>query len=856
MSSPAVSLVMPAYNSARYIDANVGRVLDFFDRAGIDGEVVVADDGSTDGTADAIRHDDRVRVLRLEHGGKGAAVRAGMAAATGDIRAFTDGDLPYGMEPLPLAIAYIQERRYHTVIGDRTLPGSAYESTGILRTIVSELASFAFRTLVTGGIYDTQCGFKVFRGDVAAEVFRLTAIKGFAIDVELIYLLLKYRLDLKRIPVQLERNAPSSVRVVHDSLQAFADIATIRINWARGRYRSPALIALLQTELHDDVEGAATRLAAGQAAIDPGRPTRPVIALAYLAIAVFLGDALASRWFRPVTWFHRLAAAFLVGLLIATWVTYLMSLLFDGRTEDALLVGNLASGWAMALAAIAIYRWVPARPDAGRPRRRIRGWDVITLVAIGLLVTWMMTSTYSYSNGELGIATGLWSDFGPTTAIAQNFALGDNFPTEYPHFAGEAIRYHFLFYFQVGNLTYLGLDPATANNVLSIGSMMAMLVLVTALGERLFRNAAVGRIGAALFFFHGALSFIPYLAGLGSVERAINEVPNLNAFLTSGFPYRGEEWGIWTQIVFLNQRHLASAIGILLVIVIFLLDRIDRDERAPAAEPERAPAASAEIAPAATTELAQDAGPAPASDTELALTADAEPEADVPPAEPPPGPGRLERSSTCRNGPTRGVGLHDPPPGGRRPRDPHGPVAGRLRAVRRPRRLAAAVERRHVHRRRRAPGGVVGLLPAPSVDAGPRGGGKCRGDPAAPVGPTGHDGGRPDLPVVLLGLHRRRPQHRQRGALPGVHVRPEAPAGGLRLRPRDVAGASRAASPSSPSPPWRSSSSSAWRCSPTTSSSTPGSSWRTCSSPTGSSGCGRRGRPWPCRRGSSRSASS
>jgi DNA-binding beta-propeller fold protein YncE len=338
-----------------------------------------------------------------------------------------------------------------------------------------------------------------------------------------------------------------------------------------------------------------------------------VIALAYLAIAVVLGDALATRWFRPVTWFHRLAAAFLIGLLIATWVTYLTSLLFDGRTEDPLLVGNLASGWALALAAIAVYRWVPRRPDAGRPRRRIRAWDVITLVAIGLLVTWMMTSTYSYSNGELGIATGLWSDFGPTTAIAQNFALGDNFPTEYPHYAGEAIRYHFLFYFQVGNLTYLGLDPATANNVLSIGSMLAMLVLVTALGERLFRNAAVGRIGAALFFFHGALSFIPYLAGLGSIDRIINDVPNLSAFLASGFPYRGEEWGIWSQIVFLNQRHLASAIGILLVIVIFLLDRIDRDERAaPVAEP----------APVSDNE------PTVAADAEPALAADAVPAAD------------------------------------------------------------------------------------------------------------------------------------------------------------------------------------------------------------------------------------
>lgn len=259
MSAPEVSIVMPAFNSVGYLDTNVGRVLDFFDRTGIDGQIVIADDGSTDGTPDSVRSDARVTVLRLPHGGKGAALRAGMAAATGDIRGFTDGDLPYGLDRLPLALTYIRERRYHAVIGDRTLPGSDYESTGPLRTAVSELASFAFRTLVTGGIYDTQCGFKIFRGDVASEIFRLSRIGGFAIDVELIYLLLKYRLDVKRIPVRLERNAPSSVRVIRDSAGAFRDIATIRTNWARGRYRSPVLGALLQEELREDVEGAAGR---------------------------------------------------------------------------------------------------------------------------------------------------------------------------------------------------------------------------------------------------------------------------------------------------------------------------------------------------------------------------------------------------------------------------------------------------------------------------------------------------------------------------------------------------------------------------------------------------------------------
>lgn len=271
MSSAEVSLVIPAFNSVRYLADNVRQVRAFFERAGLAGEIVVADDGSTDGTADSITEADRVRVLRLPHRGKGAAVRAGMAATTGAICGFTDADLPYGMDPLPLAIAYIRDRRYHAVIGDRTLPGSSYAMAGVLRTAVSEFASFSFRTLVTGGIYDTQCGFKVFRGDVGREVFRLSRINGFAIDVEIISLLLKYRLDVKRIPVRLERNAPSSVRVVRDSAAAFRDIATIRWNWSTGHYRTPLLVDLLQAELRRDVDEAAGRLGASTVALDqPG----------------------------------------------------------------------------------------------------------------------------------------------------------------------------------------------------------------------------------------------------------------------------------------------------------------------------------------------------------------------------------------------------------------------------------------------------------------------------------------------------------------------------------------------------------------------------------------------------------
>lgn len=272
MTGTDFSLVIPTFNSVRYLGTNVDRVRAFYERVGIDGEIVVVDDGSTDGTADSVPESDRVRVLRLPHGGKGAAVRAGMAVTTGSICGFTDADLPYGVAPIPLAISYIRDRRYHAVIGDRTLPGSSYANTGVLRTAVSEIASFAFRTLVTGGIYDTQCGFKLFRGDVGREVFRLSRIDGFAIDVEIIYLLLKYRLDLKRIPVRLERNEPSTVRVIHDSLGAFRDIAAIRWRWAVGTYRAPVLLDLLQEELRVDVEEADRELAAAATADGDRRP--------------------------------------------------------------------------------------------------------------------------------------------------------------------------------------------------------------------------------------------------------------------------------------------------------------------------------------------------------------------------------------------------------------------------------------------------------------------------------------------------------------------------------------------------------------------------------------------------------
>src|SRR5213079_1570665 len=139
--------------------------------------------------------------------------------------------------------------------------------------------------------------------------------------------------------------------------------------------------------------------------------------------------------------------------------------------------------------------------------------------------------------------------------------------------SGDRIRYHFLFYFQAGNLEFLGLSPVWSLNLLSIVTLVAILTLAMTLGEVVFNSRAVGRLGSLLFFFFGSLSYVTYLQRQPSVRAAIQAIRQQRDFLPSIFPYRGDAWGTWSQVTYLNQRHFASAIGILLLVLIFLVIR-------------------------------------------------------------------------------------------------------------------------------------------------------------------------------------------------------------------------------------------------------------------------------------------
>lgn len=241
-----ISVVLPCYRGAQLARRSVEALRSFLPAHFASWEVLVVDDGGGDFDG-GWPVEGPVRLIRLPRNrGKGAAVRAGMLAAHGRVRLFTDVDLPFELTLIPATAEYIRARGFHLAVGDRTLPQSSYAlEVGWRRRLASAVFSRFVGTFLTGGFFDTQCGFKAFRGDVAEALFGMARIDRFAFDVELLYVSLLYRADIKRIPVRLCNNETSAVRLGRDSLRMLLDVTRIRLLAGRGCYDSPSLAAIV-----------------------------------------------------------------------------------------------------------------------------------------------------------------------------------------------------------------------------------------------------------------------------------------------------------------------------------------------------------------------------------------------------------------------------------------------------------------------------------------------------------------------------------------------------------------------------------------------------------------------------------
>lgn len=229
-----VSIVIPAYNEARRLPATLAGWQAFLATQARTWELLVADDGSRDQTA-AVAASAGATVVRLgRNQGKGGAVRAGALAARGAVIVYVDADMNVAPMHLAEALALI-DRDADLVAGRRDL--SAYAAAeGALRLVAGGLVQVTRRALVMSAIRDTQCGFKVFRRELALEVFRRARIRSFAFDIEVLFLARKLGARIVEMPVLTTYRAESTFSVRRHLPLFLHDIVQIRLNDLAGRY--------------------------------------------------------------------------------------------------------------------------------------------------------------------------------------------------------------------------------------------------------------------------------------------------------------------------------------------------------------------------------------------------------------------------------------------------------------------------------------------------------------------------------------------------------------------------------------------------------------------------------------------
>lgn len=236
MTAPALSVVIPAYNEAARLPPTLRRIAAYL--AGRSHEILVIDDGSSDGTAEAARAvgSPGLQVFRTESNrGKGHAVRRGMLLARGDRRLMTDADLSTPIEDLDR----LQQRLdagFDVAIGSRALPGADVQ---VHQPWYRENAGRVFNLLVRGlalpDLRDTQCGFKLWDGVAARETFAATRLDGFCFDVEALYVASKRGRRIAEVPVTWRNDAGTRVGTLR-GMKAFLDLVRIRVNDRRGAY--------------------------------------------------------------------------------------------------------------------------------------------------------------------------------------------------------------------------------------------------------------------------------------------------------------------------------------------------------------------------------------------------------------------------------------------------------------------------------------------------------------------------------------------------------------------------------------------------------------------------------------------
>jgi len=241
VQDPFLSIVIPAYNEESCISDTLKKVIEYLNTQSYSWEVLVADDGSTDSTAQLARNmsklEPRIRLISIIHKGKGWAVKQGMLAATGEYRFQCDADLSMPIEQISRFLPP-QIEQFDIAIGSREAIGANRIGESKGRQLRGRIFNFLVRTLAVSGLQDTQCGFKCFRGTEAQTLFSIQRLHRLTFDVEVLTLAKTRGLNVIEIPIDWYHKPSSKIRTIIDPILMIRDLLYIRWGIIRGMYRS------------------------------------------------------------------------------------------------------------------------------------------------------------------------------------------------------------------------------------------------------------------------------------------------------------------------------------------------------------------------------------------------------------------------------------------------------------------------------------------------------------------------------------------------------------------------------------------------------------------------------------------
>lgn len=290
----------------------------------------------------------------------------------------------------------------------------------------------------------------------------------------------------------------------------------------------------------------------------------------YVLLIFLLGRELVPKAGRTRLWLF-LPASFGLGALAMGWTSYAAAFAAGVclKWENPLFYGNLV---AMAGAgAVLVFRYV-CRSKKKAVLPAFTAQEAVFFLFLLAFLTWIMFYVFYIKDGILYSGFTVYGDYAPHTAMMRSFSLGDNFPTQYPHFGGEDVKYHFMFQFLVGNLEYLGIRIDIAYNMLSVFALLGFLMMLYSIARRITGSGAAGVVTVALFFFRSSFTFFRYLwehLRSGDLLKTLAENTSFIGYTPN------EDWGLWNFNVYLNQRHLAFGLLIAALVLWYYLDLVE-----------------------------------------------------------------------------------------------------------------------------------------------------------------------------------------------------------------------------------------------------------------------------------------